>query len=166
MSNVAPIPEGYHTVTPHLICQNAEAAIEFYKKAFGAEEICRMPGPGGQGVMHGELRIGNSNVFLCDEFPDMGAQSPKTLGGSPVTLHVYVDDCDKLFQQALDAGATATMPPQDQFWGDRYAKLTDPFGHSWSIATHVEDVAPEEMEKRMMQAFGGGGCGDGACGCG
>lgn len=153
-----PIPEGFHTVTPHLICKNAGAAIEFYKKAFGAEELCRMPGPDGKSVMHCELKIGNSVIFMCDEFPDMGAMGPQSLGGTPVVLHLYVPNADAAYAQATAAGAKATMPLQDMFWGDRYGKVTDPFGHEWSIATHVEDLSPEEIGKRAAAAFGGEGC--------
>ena len=142
-----PIPEGFHSINPHIIVQNAGKAIDFYKKAFGAEEICRMPGPDGESVMHAELKIGNSMLMICDECPDMGACSPKKLGGSAVTLHMYVNDADAVYDRAVKAGATATMPPQDMFWGDRYGKLTDPFGHSWSIATHVKDLTPEQIQE-------------------
>ena len=154
-----PIPEGFHTIAPHLIIKGAADAIGFYKKAFGAEEVMRMPGPDGKTVMHAELKIGNSMVMIADEFPDMGCLSPKSLKGSPVTLHVYVSDVDKVFQQAISAGATAKMPPADMFWGDRYGKLTDPFGHDWSVATHKYDVTPEECAKAAAEAFAGEGCG-------
>ncbi len=146
-----PIPEGFHTVSPHFVVKNATEAIEFYKKAFGAEEICRMPGPDGKSVMHCELKIGDSMVMMCEEFPEMGARSPQSIGGSPVTIHLYVEDADAAYKRATDAGAKATMPLQDMFWGDRYGKLTDPYGHQWSIATHVEDVTPEQMQERMAQ---------------
>jgi uncharacterized glyoxalase superfamily protein PhnB len=150
---VKPVPAGFHTLTPHLIVRGAAQAIEFYKKAFGAEELTRMPSPDGRTVMHAELQIGDSILFLADEFPEMGARSPKALGGSPVTIHLYVADVDAVFNRAIQAGATAQMPPTDMFWGDRYGKLTDPFGHVWSVATHTEDVPPEEMAKRAQAAF-------------
>ncbi|RIK62398.1 MAG: glyoxalase [Planctomycetota bacterium] len=153
-----PIPDGFHTVTPHIVCQNAAAAIDFYKKAFGAEEVCRMPNPGG-GLMHAEVAIGNSRVMLVDEMPQMGCKSPKTLGGSPVTIHLYVNDADKVFNQAVSAGATPIMPVQDMFWGDRYGLVADPFGHQWSIATHKEDLTPQQMSERMAKMMAGGGCG-------
>lgn len=158
---VKPVPEGFHTVTPHLIVRNAGAAIEFYKQAFGAEELFRMPGMDGKSVMHAELRIGDSTIMLCDEFPEMGAKSPEALGGSPVTVHLYVTDADKAFSQAVEAGATATMPLQDMFWGDRYGKVSDPYGHQWSIATHIADLTPEEIGQRAAAAFSehGGECG-------
>jgi PhnB protein len=144
-----PIPEGYHTLTPHLVVKSAGEAIEFYKKAFGAKEIVRMPGPDGKSIIHADLVIGDSHLFLVDEFPDMGCLAPQTVGGSPVTVHIYVDDVDTFFNQALAAGAQVKMPLSDMFWGDRYGLVTDPFGHSWSIATHKEDLSPEEMGKRM-----------------
>ena len=156
-TNVRPIPEGYHTITPHLVNRNAAAAIDFYKRAFGAEEINRHAGPGGK-IMHAELRIGDSVLMLCDEFPEMGAKSPQALGGSPVTLSLYVENADKVFQQAVNAGATVIMPLSDQFWGDRYGKLRDPYGHEWSIVTHIEDVSPEELQKRAAKAMGEHGC--------
>lgn len=131
------VPAGCSTVTPHLIVRNAAEAIEFYRQAFGAEELMRMPMPDGR-IMHAELQIGSSRVFLCDEFPDWGARSPQALGGTPVTIHLYVDNADRVFGQAVAAGATATMPLQDQFWGDRYGKVTDPYGHEWSIAMQIE----------------------------
>lgn len=154
-----PIPDGYTSITTHLIAKGAGQAIDFYKKAFGAEELMRIPGPDGKSVMHGEIKIGNSILMIADEFPDYGCVGPKTLGGSPVTIHLYVNDVDASYKRAVDAGATATMPVTDMFWGDRYGKVTDPFGHHWSIATHKEDVAPEECAKRMAAAFSGGGCG-------
>lgn len=150
---VKPIPEGYRSVTPYLILNDTAKALEFYKKAFGAEEIFRMPGPGGK-IMHAEMKIGDSMLMLADEFPDYGSKSAKTLGGSPVGIFLYVPDVDATFQQAVAAGATETMPLENMFWGDRYGKLVDPFGHNWHLATHVEDVAPEEMEKRAAAAFG------------
>jgi len=153
-----PIPEGFHTVAPHLIVKGAGDAIAFYRKAFGAEEVRRMPGPDGKTVMHAELKIGNSMLMLADEFPDYGCVGPKTIGNSPVTVHLYVNDADAVYNQAVKAGATPTMPLQDMFWGDRYGKLTDPFGHHWSIATHKEDVSPQECARRAAAAFSGG-CG-------
>ncbi len=155
-----PIPEGFHTITPHLIIKDAVKAIDFYKKAFNAEEVMRMASPDGKGLMHGEMKIGDSIFFLASEYPDMGCRSPQALGGSPVTIHLYVNDVDKLFNQAVGAGAQPLMPVTDMFWGDRYGKLKDPFGHEWSIGTHKEDVSPEECAKRAEAAFGGGGqCG-------
>src|SRR5262249_33517094 len=147
-------------VTPHLVCRNAPAAIEFYKKAFRAEEIKRMPGPDGRTIMFAELKIGDSRVFLNDEFPQMGCKSPQALGGSPVTVHLYVEDVDAVYNQAVSAGATAAMPVQDQFWGDRYGMLVDPFGHTWSVANHMEDLTPQEIGARAAKMFGAGGpCG-------
>lgn len=154
MADVNPIPDGYPRVTPYLIVEGAEAAIEFYGKILGARERMRMPGPGGT-IGHAELEVGDSLVMLADEFPDMGALSPKTIGGSPVTLSVYVEDVDAVFEAALEAGATSVRPLEDQFYGDRSGQFEDPFGHRWSIATHMEDVPPDEMEKRMKQAMGG-----------
>ena len=145
---VKPIPDGFHTETPHLIGKGAAAALDFYKKAFGAEETSRMPGPDGL-IMHATMRVGDSILMLNDEFPKMGSHSPQSIGGTPVTLHLYVDDVDKLWQRAVSAGAKVTMPLADMFWGDRYGVLTDPFGHHWSLATHKEDLSPQEMMKRM-----------------
>jgi len=153
--NAKPIPEGFRTITPHLIVRGGEKAIEFYKKAFGAELVANMPMPGGK-LSHVEMRIGDSVVMLADEFPEMGARSPQSIGGSAVTIHVYVTDADAAYQRAVQAGAKATMPLMDMFWGDRYGKVTDPFGHEWSIATHKEDVTPEECVKRAAAMFGGG----------
>jgi PhnB protein len=148
---VKPIPEGYHTINPALTVRNAAAAIEFYKKAFGAVETVRMPGPDGK-IGHAELRIGDSVLFLSDEWPGM-AVAPSLSGPPSNYLFMYVPDADRTFSQAIASGATATMPVQKQFWGDRYGKLTDPFGHHWGIATHVEDVSPEEMERRQAEFF-------------
>ena len=154
MSKPNPIPEGFCTVTPHLVVSDGAKAIDFYKKAFGAEEICRMPGPGGQGVMHAEVRIGNSPVMIAEEWPQEGCpKSPLSLGGSPVTIHLYVEDADAAYSKATAAGATGVMPPMDMFWGDRYGKVKDPFGHEWSIATHIEDVPMEDMGPRAEKAF-------------
>ena len=143
------IPDGYHTITPYLVCQGAADAIAFYTAAFGATETVRMPGPGGN-VMHAELRIGSSMLMLSDENPERGALSPQTVGGSPVSIFIYTEDVDAVFARAVEAGAKGVAPPTDMFWGDRFAQLVDPFGHSWAIATHKEDVSGEEMEKRMQ----------------
>ena len=148
-----PIPDGYHTVTPYLIVKGAGEAIEFYKKAFGAEELFRMPGPGGRGVMHAEIRIGDSVIMLADEFPDRGYLSPLARGGATSSLLLYVEDVDASFARAIAAGATEKMPVSDMFWGDRYGQVSDPFGHDWSIATHKEDVAPEDMARRQQEFF-------------
>lgn len=154
-------PEGFHTVAPHLIISGAGNALEFYKKAFGAEEVMCMRGPDGKGVMHAEIKIGDSRVMLADEWPGV-CSSPKTIGGTPVGLHLYVPDVDAAFKRAVDAGCEVKMPVSDMFWGDRYGKLRDPFGHEWSIATHKEDVTAEECAKRAKAMFsGGGGCGSG-----
>ena len=148
-----PVPEGYHSLTPGLVVDNAAEAIEFYKRAFGARELGRMTAPDGQRIWHAELQIGDSRLMLGDEFPEMGEyRSPKSLGGTTASIHIYVDDADAVFQRAVDAGATATMPPTDAFWGDRYGKVTDPFGHQWGIATRQEEVSDEEMRRRA-EAF-------------
>ena len=148
--SVRPIPEGMHTVTPHLICAGAADAIEFYKKAFNAIELNRVPGADGK-LMHAVIRIGDSALMLNDEMPQSDTFGPKSLKGSPVTIHLYVENADAAFEQAVRAGAKVTMPLDDMFWGDRYGKLEDPFGHQWSIGTHVRDVSPEEMQKAMEQ---------------
>lgn len=145
---VKPIPEGFHTLTPALTVRNAAAAIEFYKKAFGAVEVVRMQGPDGK-IGHAELMIGDSAIFLGDEWPGMAAAPLPGLPSS--SLFMYVSDADRTFNQAVASGATVNMPVEKQFWGDRYGKLTDPFGHHWGIATHVEDVSPEEMERRRKE---------------
>jgi len=147
------IPEGFNTVSVYLIVKDAKEAIDFYQKAFGAEAGVHMPGPGGQGTMHAEVRIGNSTVMLTDENPQWEMKAPASYGGSPAGLHLYVDDADKLFKRAIDAGCTVKAPLMDAFWGDRFGKLTDPFGHDWGIATHVEDVEPADMEKRAAAFF-------------
>ena len=147
---VKPIPDGYHTATPYLIVNDGAAAIEFYKKAFHATELLRLPGPGGK-LMHAEVKIGDSPIMLADEFPEMGIVSPASLGGSPVSMLLYVEDVDARFEQALAAGGKEKKPLQDQFYGDRSGTLIDPFGHSWTIATHVEDVSHEEMERRFEE---------------
>ena len=150
MPKVKPVPDGMHTVTPHLICAGAAEAIEFYKKAFNAVEEVRLPGPQGR-LMHAMIRIEGSAVMLVDEMPEWGALGPKSLKGSPVTIHLFVEDVDASVQRAVGAGAKITMPPADMFWGDRYAKVEDPFGHHWSVATHVRDVSPQEMQKAMQK---------------
>jgi PhnB protein len=152
---VSPIPEGYISVTPYLIVGGAGDAIDFYTKALDACEIMRLPGPGGM-VMHAEIQIGNSIIMLADECPDQGTQAPKTLGGTPVGICLYVEDVDAQLEKALAAGATVTRPIQDQFYGDRSVTVDDPFGHQWTIATHVEDVPPEEMERRMAEFMSDG----------
>ena len=149
---VKPIPQGYHTVTPHLVCRNATKALEFYQKAFGAENVRAHHTPDGK-VMHAEFRIGDSTIMLGDEFPDFKVFSPESLGGSPVTLHIYTTDVDASFQRAVSAGCTVIMPVEDQFWGDRYGQVAGPFGHKWSLATRKEDVSEEEMEKRGRAAM-------------
>jgi PhnB protein len=151
---VKPIPEGYHSVTPYLIVKGAARALEFYKKAFNATELFRMEGPGGT-IGHAEFQIGNSRIMLADEFPDMGARSPETVGGSPVGLCIYTEDVDALFKQAVAAGGKQERPVVDQFYGDRSGTLRDPFGHQWTLATHKEDVPPEEMKRRMAAAMKG-----------
>jgi PhnB protein len=151
MTTVKPIPEGYHTVTPYLIVKNAARAIEFYKKAFGATELMRMAEPSGR-IGHAEIRIGDSPIMLADEVPEMGFRSPESFGGSPVSILLYVEEVDAVFNQAVAAGAKVQRPVADQFYGDRTGGVTDPFGHIWYIATHKEDVSPEEMRKRAAAA--------------
>jgi len=154
MAKVNPIPEGYHSVTPYLSIKGAAKAIDYYKQVFGATELFRMAAPDGK-IGHAEIKIGNSPIMLADEFPEMEFVSPQTLGGSPIGLMIYVDDVDTMFNQAISAGATEVKPLQDQFYGDRSGTIKDPFGHVWTIATHVEDVAPEELQKRAAAAHGG-----------
>ena len=143
-----PIPDGYHTATPYLIVKEAAKAIEFYKLVFGATELMRMPGPGGK-IMHAEIKIGDSPIMLADEFPEMDALSPQTIGGSPSFLLLYVENVDAMVSQAIAAGAKLDRPIVNQFYGDRSGTLIDPFGHKWTIATHIEDVSSEEMQRRM-----------------
>lgn len=150
MAKVNPIPAGYHTATPYLTVNDCARAIEFYKKAFGAQELMRMAGPAGK-IGHAEIKIGDSVIMMSDEMPGGGNQAPNSLGGTTAGIFLYVTDVDVSYKQAVDAGAKADMPPADMFWGDRFGKLTDPFGHSWSMATHKEDVAPDEMRKRMQE---------------
>ena len=150
MATIKPIPDGMHSVTPHLICAGAADAIEFYKKAFGAVELARLPGPQGK-LMHAMIRIGDSAVMLVDESPECGMLSPKSLKGSAVTIHLYVENADATIESAVTAGAKITMPVQDMFWGDRYGALEDPFGHRWSVGTHIRDVSMEDMQKAMRK---------------
>lgn len=151
-ANIKKIPDGYHTVTPYLIVTNAAKAIEFYKEAFGATEGERLETPDGK-VMHAEIRIGDSHVMMCDENPDWKAFSPLTIGGPSVSIVLYVEDVDGVAARAVAAGATLLMPVADQFWGDRMGTVSDPFGHKWSIATHTEDVSPEEIQERAKGFF-------------
>ena len=139
-----PIPEGMHSLTPHLVCRDANAAMDFYAKAFGAVDCGRLPGSNGT-LMHGMMKIGDSSLMLVDEMPEWGSLGPQALNGSPVTLHLYVEDVDAAFARALAAGARETMPVADMFWGDRYGQLVDPYGHRWSLATHVRDMTPEQI---------------------
>jgi len=145
---VKPIPDGYHSVTPYLIIRGATEAIEFYKKAFGATELFRMPTPDGK-IGHAEIKVGDSPIMLADEFAEMGYQGPQSLGGSPVSLMIYVEDVDTIFSQAVAAGATIKEALQDKFYGDRMGTVVDPYGHVWHVATHKEDVSPDEMQERM-----------------
>lgn len=151
-SKVKAVPDGFHTITPHLTVRDANRAIEFYKKAFGAEVLHVMPAPGGK-VMHAALKIGDSIVMLNDEFPEHGGASAPTAGGSGDALHIYIDNVDSAFQRAVSAGATVKMPVMDMFWGDRYGQVVDPFGHRWSLATHTRDMSPEEMKEEQEKAF-------------
>jgi PhnB protein len=157
MSNTPqPIPPGHENLIPHLVCDPCSDAIAFYKKAFGAEEINRMPAPDGKKIMHAAIRIGKSFIFLVDDFPEFcggKSQSPTALKGTPVTMHHYVENCDAAIKRAQDAGATVIMPAADMFWGDRYGVVTDPFGHKWSFATHKKDLTPEQMQAAMKEAF-------------
>jgi PhnB protein len=156
MAEVSPIPDGYHSVTPYLIVGGASDAIDFYAAAFGTKERVRVPGPGGL-VGHAELELGDAIVMLADEYPEMGVGSPRSIGGSAVIVHIYVDDVDATFERAVGAGAEVLQAPEDKFYGDRGAQVRDPFGHVWSIATHIEDVAAEEMQRRaaaMTEASG------------
>jgi PhnB protein len=156
-AKVKPIPDGYRSVTPYLMIKGAGEAIDFYKKAFGARERMRVPGPGGK-LMHAEIEIGDSVVMLADEFAEMGALSPASIGGTPVGIHLYVENVDEMFKVALDAGAKQERPVQDQFYGDRSGSLIDPFGHKWHLATHIEDVSPAEIDRRMQEWKKSGQC--------
>ena len=156
--NVNPIPPGMHTITPHLVCAGAAAAIEFYKEAFGAVEITRMAGPDGK-LFHAMVRIGDSFLMLVDDFPEMRALGPKALGGSPVTIHLSVVDADATFKRATAAGATLRMPVTEMFWGARYGQVVDPFGHIWSVATQVREVRPDQLAEAMKAQPPMEGCG-------
>ena len=149
---VKAIPDGYYSLTPYLVCKQAAKAIDYYTKAFGAQEIMRMPGPGGH-IMHAEIKIGNSILMLSDENKERGALSPETIGGTATSIMLYTEDVDAVYNRAVASGAKPEMPPADMFWGDRMGNVVDPFGHKWASATHKEDVTPDEMEKRM-QAIG------------
>jgi PhnB protein len=146
------VPAGFSTVTPHLNVRDAAQALDFYKRAFGAIETVRMPGPGGK-ILHAEIKIGDSHIFLADEMPEWGSRSPLTIGGTATALCLYVEDADAVFNRAVSAGAQVKMPLADQFWGDRYGKLADPYGHEWAVATHLEDLTPQEMKKRQEVAM-------------
>lgn len=151
-----PIPDGHEGLIPHLVCTPCADAIEFYKKAFGAQEVHRMPAPDGKRLMHAAIRIDGSYVFMADDFPEYcggKAQSPIALGGTPVTIHRYVRDCDAAMDRAIKCGATVIMPATDMFWGDRYGLVKDPFGHSWAFATHIKDLTPDEMMQGAAEAF-------------
>lgn len=154
MSTVKAIPAGHRTVSPYLAIKDAVEALEFYKKAFGATEIYRLMIPDGR-LGHAEIRLGDSIVMLSDEFPEYGGKAPETLGGSPVSIHLYVEDVDAIFKRALAAGAKERKPLMDQFYGDRSGQLEDPFGHLWWVATHKVDITPEEMQKRVQAIFAG-----------
>jgi PhnB protein len=154
MADVKPIPDGYPQVTPYLCVDDAKAAIEFYSRALGAKERMHMPGPDGK-IGHAELELGESLIMLADEFPEMGIRGPKAVGGTPVMIMIYVEDADAVFDAAVAAGATSLRPVENQFYGDRTGQFEDPFGHRWSVATHVEDVPPDEMEKRAAEAMSG-----------
>jgi PhnB protein len=151
-NKVRPIPEGYHSITPYLVVNNAARAIDFYQRAFGAKKTVQMDGPDGK-IAHAELKIGDSILMLSEEMPGGGARSPQSVGGTTVSIFLYVENVDAAFKQAQSAGAKVETPLADMFWGDRFGKLTDPFGHSWGLATHIEDVAPAEMQKRSKEAM-------------
>lgn len=151
-SKVKPIPEGYRTVTPYLVVDNGAAALDFYRRAFGAKETMRMEGPDGK-IAHAELKIGDSMIMLAEEMPGTGTRAPRSIGGTTAGVFLYLEDVDSAFKQAVSAGAKVDQAPTDQFWGDRYGRLTDPFGHSWSLATHKEEVSHEEMARRSREAM-------------
>jgi uncharacterized glyoxalase superfamily protein PhnB len=152
---VRPIPDGMHSLTPHLVCANAAAAIDFYVKAFNGVEQARLPGPGGK-IMHAQMRIGDSIFMLADDFPDYGCVGPLALKNTPVYIHLYVEDVDAAYARAIEAGGKPIMQVADMFWGDRYGQLEDPFGHRWSIATHKRDMTPEQIREEMLQSMGQG----------
>jgi PhnB protein len=154
MAKVKPIPDGYPQVTPYLCVDGAAAAIEFYSEVLGAKERMHMPAPDGK-IGHAEIQIGDSLIMLSDEFPDMGVRSPRAIGGTPVMISVYVEDVDKVYERAVKAGAKGLRPPENQFYGDRSGQFEDPFGHRWSVATHVEDVPADEMARRAVEMMGG-----------
>ena len=163
MTNVSPIPEGMNSLTPYLVLKDSVAAMEFYEKAFGAEQLMRMSGPGGQGTVHAEMKVGTSVFMLTDENPEWNLKSAMSMGGSPISLMLYVEDVDAAFAQAVAAGCEAVFPVSDMFWGDRMGKVEDPFGFQWALATHIEDVPPKEMDERRAKwieemAQGGGDC--------
>jgi PhnB protein len=149
---VQAVPEGFHTITPHFIFENSVAAIEFYKNAFGAKERMRMPGADGKSTMHAEITIGNSIMFLSDEAVSMGRKSAKSMGGSPVSMHLYIENVDDAFKRAVSAGCTVKMPPTDMFWGDRFGMVTDAFGYDWGLSQHTKDLTPAEMAKASEEA--------------
>ncbi|RMD64923.1 MAG: VOC family protein [Alphaproteobacteria bacterium] len=150
---VSPTPPGFHALTPHIVVDDAAAALAFYEQALGAQELLRMSSPDGAHVLHAEMQIGDSRIMITEECPDRGSLSAKTIGGTPVTLHLYVPDVDQAFAQAVAAGASAVMPPADMFWGDRYGRIQDPFGLVWALATHVRDLTPEEIRVAAAKAF-------------
>jgi len=152
-AKVKAIPDGFHALTPYLTVRDAEAAMAFYRQAFGAVEVLRVPEPNGKRLMHAEVRIGDSVLMLGDTFPEFGGKNPEDLGGSAATVHLYCEDVDAVVAAATKAGATLTMPPAEMFWGDRYARLVDPFGHQWSIATHTRDLSEAEIAKGAALAF-------------
>jgi uncharacterized glyoxalase superfamily protein PhnB len=149
---VAPIPDGFHSITPSIVLDNAKEAIDFYGKAFGAKEIYKFPTPDGK-ILHAMIQIGDSRIMMSDEFPTMGIKSPNAVGGTSVTLHLYVEDADKIFKQAIDSGAIVLMPLMNAFWGDRYGVVLDPYGHQWAIATHKVDMTPEGLKKAGEEYF-------------
>jgi uncharacterized glyoxalase superfamily protein PhnB len=151
--SVRPIPPGQAGAIPYLVVRDAAAAIDWYKKVLGVTEVTRMPMPDGKTIMHAEVKLRDSSIFMTEEAPDYGARSPLALGGSPVTIHAFFEDVDAVFNRAVAAGATPTMPPMGMFWGDRYGRFTDPFGHSWSVATHQKDLSPQEMAAAAKEAF-------------
>ena len=155
MSTVQPIPSGYHTITPTIFVKGAAQAIDFYKQAFGAEEVCRHTTPDGSKIVHGELKIGDSPLFICDEFPEWGALSPETLNGNSGAFYLYVENSDESFSRAVNAGATVIRAVEDTFWGDRVGAVGDPYGHKWNFSTHVRDVSPEEMAAASEKFFSG-----------
>lgn len=162
-SQVKRVPEGFHTITPGLVVNGAQKAVDFYKEAFGAEVIFLKTSKDGSKILHCEIRIGDSRIFVNDEFPEMGSRGPKLIGGSPVSLNLYVEDSDALFERAVAAGATVIMPLADQFWGDRWGMVSDPFGHVWSVASHIADLSPEEIERASEEYFSKQGNSQGHC---